>query len=778
MLNLNKLFPRLSISTKLIIAFLALVILPLVTYGIYSIISMSRSFEDQALRKLQFQIDTISRDMSDFLGNVQQDLRYLASLSSLKEFAKIQSNGRVKSNLFKTKKSVVERDFLQFSKGKRTYYQIRYISASGQEIVRLNRGKTGAYVVAQSHLQNKSSRYYIQEALQTPPDQIYVSPMDMNVERGIVEIPLKPVVRYAIVITDKNNIKQGILVINLFAKSIFEIIGGVPEEAGSYLTDKGGLYLYQSSGSTGFNYFRNRSLYDDYSENVAKQILHTDRGLIHTQNLILAHSRITLSKHAAETWLLLVSMPKDVVFAAVYKLKTGLVGILIILVISASFLGLIAARQFTRPIYRLTHGADLIARGEFGHNILVQTNDELEDLAGHFNQMAKQLGDSHTKMQRWNENLQNEVAKRTAELVLSEEQLKIEKQKLDDIISSIGAELCLIDRQKSVVWVNKVLADRCGGESLAIGKPCHELFNNNGKECTNCRCEVNFQKRRPSKMVMSRRNAKDEEKIYQVVSTPVIDVDNQVSQILEMHLDITESVLKERALEKQKSEKVHLASQVQMAAGVIHEVAKPLASIKTTIQVLNQEMENDEQRMYFDGVEKEIDQLSGFLKTFSKYARPRPLQLETCHLAHVVNQVKILIEKDALQRNIELKISDLDSLPELKLDSIQLQQALLNICINAFEAMPQGGKLQISATLAGKNKQHVQVTISDSGAGIAKEKLAKIFDPFYSDKSDGTGLGLTIVRQIIENHDGNIQVKSGKTTGTQFIFTLPVHSSS
>ncbi|MFQ5707104.1 MAG: ATP-binding protein [bacterium] len=774
--NLNKLFPRLSITTKLVIAFLALGMLPLVAYGIYSVVSLSHSLEEQSLRKLQFQIDATGREMSEFLLNVQADLVYIRSLSSLKKLATRHTADRSKRDGADVEhlRKQVEQDFLRFSAGKRAYYQIRYLDAAGREVVRLNRNQSGAYVVPKAQLQDKSSRYYVQEALQCLADEIYVSPMDLNIERGIVEVPLRPVVRYATPVLDGHNNQQGILIINIFAEAIFEIIGGVPREAVSFLTDRDGLYLYQSVRGTNFNYFRNRSLYDDYPAEVVQAVLSQGSGLTHTADQILAHSQIKLSGKSSDSWVLLLSVPKRVVFAALYKLKAGLLSILVALVVVASILGLIAARQFTRPIFQLTRGADLIAQGEFDQRIHVATNDELEDLSGHFNTMARRLGKSQAKLQRWNVELQNEVARRTRELTFSEAQLKIEKQKLDDIVSGVGAELCLIDRQQKVVWVNKTLADRCGGEDLTLGKTCYELFQNGDGPCPNCRCEHSFATSKGSKVVVNRKDAHGNERIFQVVSTPVVDVAGEVSHLLELHLDITDSVMRERALEKQSAEKARLASQVQLAAGVIHEVAKPLAAMKTTVQVLEDEIPDPEQRSYLEGVENEIDHLSDFLNTFSKFARPKPLQLQACKMEDIVNQVILLITKDAERRHIEIAVQGLSSLPKIKLDSIQMQQVLLNICVNAFEAMPDGGTLTIVGSVLQTSQPCVQLSISDTGIGMDGEQLQEIFEPFYSDKPNGSGLGLAIVRQIVRGHGGQIHVRSEFGKGTRFDLTFPV----
>ncbi len=772
--NLNKLFPRLNISRKLVIAFLGVGVLPLVVYGVYSVWSMSNSLEEQALKTLQFQIDQTGEEIGHFLERVEYDLQYLKSLRSVRQFASLQTVGSKHPgvDIVRTRNEM-QQDFLKFSQGKHSYYQLRYLDASGMEVIRVNRTGDSLFVTSGEDLQNKSGRYYFLEGMATAHDSIYVSSMDLNIERGIVEVPLRPVFRYGTPVTDGDGVKRGLLIINIFAEAIFDIMGGVPEESVSYLTNKQGLYLYQSFHTTGFDYFRNRSLHDDYPANVVQAVLSSSSGLTHTPERILAHASICGSMGSAQSWVLLMVVPKKVVLASVIRLKTVFLGLLLLIAAAVCFLAMLAARQFVRPILKLTHGADLIARGNFERRIKIETNDELEDLSGHFNTMARRLGKTRAKLKSWNEELQNEVVRRTTALTISEARLRIEKQKLDDIVSSIGAELCLIDQDLSVIWVNKILAERCNGQGFVLGEARHKLFNDESANLLENQNGAAFSGQMSRDVVVSRADADGRERIYQVVSTPVVDLNGEANQRLEMHLDITDSVLKERALEKQSAEKKSLASQVQMAAGVIHEVAKPLAAMKTTVQVLEGEMIDAENKSYFVEIENKIDHLREFLQTFSKYARPRPLTRELCKMVDAVKHVLLLVEKDAERRSVKIFARNLETLPEIMLDSIQLQQALLNICVNAFEALPDGGTITLTGSEADTPVAGQQLVICDTGTGIEEDKIPHIFEPFFSDKPNGSGLGLAIAQQIIREHGGEIHVKSSYGQGTEFLIFLP-----
>ena len=782
MQKFSKIFPRFKISTKLVLAFLGMGVIPFILLGSYSVISMSSTLEGQALEQLRFQIKSIGRDIRAFLGNIEHDLFYLKSSASLQRLADLTGTDSPENpfglpDMGKARLEV-EKEFLRFSQGKRNFYQIRYLDMTGREIVRLNHDDSGVYVVPKAQLQDKGGRYYFKEAVALKADEIYVSPMDLNIEWGLVEIPQRPVIRYASPVLNSRGGKVGILIINIFAEPIFEIISGVPEKADSFLIDRKGLYLYQSSATSTAHYFKNQSIHDDYSQQIVSDILHNSSGLTNTIHHILVYSRILKSSHADDWWTMIIAVPNKIVFASSNHLKRIWLSALTALILLGAFFGIVSARHFIKPIFALTKGADRIAGGAFDHHIKVETNDELEDLARHFNNMAHQLKETQERLQHWNLELKNEVEKRTKRLELSEATLKIENQKLDDIVSSIGAELCLIDFKKNIVWANKILTDRYDGEGSVVGQNCYKIFNERSDPCPECCSEICFSERTGHSAVISCSNGNKDRRFFQLVATPVMNIENEVDHLLELRLDITDSVLTERMLEKQQVEKLHLESQVEMAAGVIHEVAKPLSAIKTTLQVLEEETLSEKYLDYLNGIEDKINQLGEFLKTFSIYARPKTLDLQLCRIEEIIEQVLLLIRPDAERRGVRIceNYSQQTELPEVELDSIQIQQVLYNIITNAFEAMPDGGTVTISADNLREPVFGLQLTISDTGTGISEDDVNKIFKPFYSTKADGAGLGLSIVRQIMYRHGGNITVENNLEKGTSFILTLPVQS--
>ena len=223
-----------------------------------------------------------------------------------------------------------------------------------------------------------------------------------------------------------------------------------------------------------------------------------------------------------------------------------------------------------------------------------------------------------------------------------------------------------------------------------------------------------------------------------------------------------------------------------LASGIAHEIKNPLAGIKTMAQACEEEFEEgDDRTEYLVRIIRQVDRLDDLLKTFFKYARPSPPDRKRHHLGEILDEVMNLVEKKMNDFRVQFILDLAEDLPEILVDSQQLQQVLLNLILNAIDAMPDGGELRISADrIKGKQKstleraieksnKYVEINIEDTGEGIPADKLETIFDPFVTTKSNGLGLGLSIVYRIVREHDGEIHVSSKHGAGTRFILTIP-----
>ncbi|HIJ78788.1 MAG: ATP-binding protein [Desulfobulbaceae bacterium] len=223
-----------------------------------------------------------------------------------------------------------------------------------------------------------------------------------------------------------------------------------------------------------------------------------------------------------------------------------------------------------------------------------------------------------------------------------------------------------------------------------------------------------------------------------------------------------------------------IATLGQIATTVNHEIKTPLNSLYLNLQLLTKkinksEMENDKTKndmlRVTAVIDNEIVRINEILDEFVKYARFAPPDLKEKNLNDIIRNIAQMIDQTAEKARVETILSLDDKLGLSMLDEKKMTQALLNLCVNAIHAMPDGGKLFIETH---RTKQYFIVTIADTGTGIAPDELEKIFDPFFTKKEKGLGFGLAIVQRIIEDHQGWISCFSELGESTIFEIALPV----
>ena len=219
--------------------------------------------------------------------------------------------------------------------------------------------------------------------------------------------------------------------------------------------------------------------------------------------------------------------------------------------------------------------------------------------------------------------------------------------------------------------------------------------------------------------------------------------------------------------QKQIQQAGKLASIGELAAGIAHEIRNPLAGIGAAVEILSEHNGGNGQHGEIVGeIRRQITRLNNTLRDLLEFARPREPEIVPCNLHEIIAPMLALIRADAQKFHITI-VEDIDpALPHICADMQQLQQAFLNFFLNAVQAMPDGGTLTVGARLL--EGDVVRVMIRDTGTGISRENLKKIFSPFFTTKHRGTGLGLAITRTILEKHHGTITVESRIGEGTTF----------
>ncbi|WP_159081765.1 two-component system sensor histidine kinase NtrB [Paenibacillus sp. CAA11] len=208
----------------------------------------------------------------------------------------------------------------------------------------------------------------------------------------------------------------------------------------------------------------------------------------------------------------------------------------------------------------------------------------------------------------------------------------------------------------------------------------------------------------------------------------------------------------------------------QMAAGITHEIRNPMAVVRGFLQLMREKSPSTLDH-YYRIVMEELDRANGIISDFLSLAQNRPVYKETASLQKIIHELIPLVQADANLRGQSIEVDIEEQVPEFEMNAREIKQLILNLCRNAMEAMEDHGQLRLRTSLL---SGAVQLEVADTGPGIPEAKLDKLFQPFYTTKAKGTGLGLVLCRSIVERHNGQISVRSEEGTGTTFLVVFPI----
>jgi signal transduction histidine kinase len=227
----------------------------------------------------------------------------------------------------------------------------------------------------------------------------------------------------------------------------------------------------------------------------------------------------------------------------------------------------------------------------------------------------------------------------------------------------------------------------------------------------------------------------------------------------------------ERLHRTQMSRAEHLATLGELATGLAHEIRNPLAGIAGVIEIVGRDLPSTSPaRAVVKDVRLEIARISRTLTDLLETARPRRPEVRRSNLNTTVEHAVMLARQQVLSRPIKIELRKAADLAEVEHDSDQIHQVLLNLLLNAVQAMEGAGTVRVEI---GSRESYASVVVSDTGRGITPQNLPNIFRPFYTTKGDGTGLGLSLAHRIVEDHHGRIEVSSVVGKGSQFTLLLP-----
>ncbi len=240
------------------------------------------------------------------------------------------------------------------------------------------------------------------------------------------------------------------------------------------------------------------------------------------------------------------------------------------------------------------------------------------------------------------------------------------------------------------------------------------------------------------------------------------------------------SVLKDmtsfRSMERQLADTAHLATLGELSAGLAHEIKNPLAGIKGAIEVIRDSIPaSDIHRDILGDVLHEVDRIDKIVRDLLNYAKPKAPSHSDIQLVEMAQRIVAMVEKSAKNDALVIHLNSRDPIPGFTGDETQLEQVLVNLLLNAQKAMPAGGRIEVSLS-HDPVEGTVRFSVEDNGPGISEEVRKRLFQPFFTTRTDGTGLGLATCLKNVQYHGGSIEVQSDVGHGAKFMVTLPLFS--
>jgi PAS domain S-box-containing protein len=373
------------------------------------------------------------------------------------------------------------------------------------------------------------------------------------------------------------------------------------------------------------------------------------------------------------------------------------------------------------------------------------------------------------------------------DLKRAEELLEKERLFLRQVIDTDPNFIFAKDRDGRFTLANRAVADAYGTtvDSL-IGKTDAD-FNRN-------REEVEFFRRIDQEVIDTLQerflaeehvtDASGKVRWLQTVKRPIIDSDGSARQVLGASTDITQRKETELELRWQRAELAHVArvtTMGELAASLAHELNQPLTAILSNAQAALRFMSSkpadlEEVREILQDIVKDNSRASEVIRRMRALVKKEDVEFATLDLASLISDVVLLVHSDAILQNVRITLDLPDNLPLVRGDRVQLQQVVLNILLNAFDAMKEcpASDRKVGLQAEPQGQHLIRVAVSDCGPGLSPDKLDKIFQPFFTTKGEGLGMGLSICRSIIEAHGGRLWAENNPDRGATFYFTLPI----
>jgi PAS domain S-box-containing protein len=759
MINVNKLFPRLSIRVKLAIAFALVGLGPLAVVSFIGARETVFQIEAKARNTLEHDLEMAETETALSLSSAEGHMNLIANvvLGPLLHDGAIPARERLDA----------ERVVKTLLATEPTLYQVKLIDADGR--YRLLVRASGPPLDAE---EMEGGEYYAWRASSLRPHTRLLLAIEVaGPEEPGLRKPM-PAVAILLPVYAPNGEFLGAVVGEAYASALFSHLDHASAGFGGItgLVDGDGHFLYHSlrkrDWATLLAAHDRLSVRSDFPDDVASAIISgraatlmtPDRELVSFRPLSLGTSFQTrLSLYRVVPIATVASPARS--FVLLVLLAAGLAALLVL------GLAMLAANEFTKPIFRIRDAAWQLARGEPVRQPNVETNDEFEDLANDFARVAEQVA-------RHREQREALIAERTRLLEHTHAELAdILKHSADGIIG--------LDPSRFVtIWNDG--AERLLGYSAseAIGREINAVLRPSGERARRERAVMRRELEREHAVVnfLTEVLAKDGTPIQiSLTATLIASADGGA---LGSSLIVRDNRLQSR-LEDQMRRSERLAAISVMAAGLAHEINNPLAIIGNRIECMQRDVRDKwsdtSLAADLDVLQQYVARLRELTTSLLRFARDDRGEAGPVALGALAESTVALLHRTMAMRRLHLRLHVEPGVPDVIGYEKAIETVIVNLLLNAADATPPGGTVTLSIRCSA-DKEAVEIEVRDTGHGLAPELRERVFDPFFTTKGPGrgTGLGLTVCRSIVDRHGGVIAVDTLPGGGCRFVVTIPL----
>jgi len=380
-----------------------------------------------------------------------------------------------------------------------------------------------------------------------------------------------------------------------------------------------------------------------------------------------------------------------------------------------------------------------------------------------------------TDLRRANE----ELARNFARLQRAEAEARRERDRLDLILAHVGHPIAVCDEAGKFILLNQSAERLFQAVDGATGQASRAARNNSVKLTSFISALASGTERGRQAEIELVDPETGEPLPMEITSAEVTDAQDQTTAVVSILHDLSEiRELERRRVEQQLFESEKLAAVGRLAASIAHEVNNPLEAIKNSLYLMTSSRNIEQHERFLEVARKETERVSHIIRQMLGFAR-RSGEAEPVDLNHLLEETLILVEKKMNQERIQVVCRFDPALPPVRARADQLRQVFLNLLLNAQQAIEREGAITVrTARYAEGLNPSVAVEVSDTGRGIAAPDLDRIFEPFFSTRPKGTGIGLWVTHDIVRHHGGRIEVESAKGSGTTFRVIIPLRDGS